>query len=373
MNKFIGLLVLATSIAGNVFAQNKVQLTNTDKTFEVPADRIIRRFTVDLGKGNKMQVELTAMEDIDQLKNADSLVKVFLHDIEPLKDSLSDELLPKRIDYAIDSSGRKKIRILHYQPKGSSFLVTQGDIAVLKLEQDTVNIITTFQGNIQSILSKKEKYLHYCRISFFVNQLAELPAYLDGKLNEKINLIANNKRNDWSGDGDEQFRLDKDHTITAKQPQGYISGAGDYLNLNASVNLQNYKNYFVPSFNIGANVFAMIGHFKYEVGFAWEPHFFFGKNNAGNLQTFRNDFITLTLGRKPTIERDINGPHFNLFQTLTVGYLIRQKGDYFDNHTFRIGTGGVNLKGNKLRLEPVFYFHDLFKNVTPGLRLSMNF
>src|SRR5450432_1185865 len=106
MKRIIGLLVLATSITGNVCAQEKVQLTNTDKTFEVPANRITRRFTVNLGTGNKMQIELTAIEDIDHLKNVDSLVKVVLHDLEPLKDSLSDELLPKRIDFAIDSLGR---------------------------------------------------------------------------------------------------------------------------------------------------------------------------------------------------------------------------------------------------------------------------
>ena len=60
-----------------------------DKTFEVP-DHIIfnRKFTINLDNKNKLIIRLSDINDLQQLSNLDSLVHVFLRDIEPLKDSL---------------------------------------------------------------------------------------------------------------------------------------------------------------------------------------------------------------------------------------------------------------------------------------------
>jgi hypothetical protein len=376
MKKIIGWLVLGISITGKVCAQEKTgtaSLTITDKTFEIPANTITRRFFIDLGKGNKMQLELTALEDIDRIKDIDSLVKVFLHDIIPLKDSLADELTPKRIDFVIDSMGRKKIRLQQYPSKGSSFLVDGNDVAALKLEQDTINITGMFPGNTQGVLSKKGITPHYYRVSFFVNQITELPNYLDGKLNEKMSLLDKNKNNHWSGMNG-QVHLDKDPTITSKQPGGHFLGTGDFLELHAGINLQNYKNYFIPGFNISADVFISSGLYKYQFGVAWEPQFLFAKNSQGNLQTFRNDFIILTLGREPQVNKEPGyGPSISFFHHLSLGYLVGQRGGFMDAHTFRIGTGGFDWNKSRLKLEPLLYFHDFFRNVTPGLKVSMNF
>jgi len=376
MKKIIAVLMLVTGILITAIAQEEPVRTKTDNTFEPPLNSITRRFTIDLGRGNKMQLELSAMENINHIKNIDSLVRVFLQDLEPLKDSLSNELLSKRIDYVTDSLGRKKIRIQQYQPKGSSFLVTPNDVASLKVEQDTIFISGTVPGKTVWILSKKAIVSNYYRIGFFVNQLTELPGYLDGRLNEKMNAVQKSDNEKWSAQKDENYHIrNGDPAIYAKQPKGYyFSWRGDYLELNAGLNLQNYKNYFVPSFTLKATAFIKNEHYKHEIGFAWEPHFLFSKNSQGNLQTFRNDFITLLLGREPLKNKEPDGgPHFNFFQHLSVGYLVRQKGDFYDPHTFRLGTGGINWNGGRLKLEPLLYFHDFFEGATPGLRLSVSF
>ena len=59
----------------------------------------------------------------------------------PLKDSFSDQLTSKRVDFFTDAEGRKKIRIQQFQPDGSSFLLNNGEMASLKIAQDTVNLI----------------------------------------------------------------------------------------------------------------------------------------------------------------------------------------------------------------------------------------
>ena len=370
------LLALIISATGSLCAQENYARTNTDKTFEPPANSITRRFVVDLGKGNKMQLEVSNIDDVRHIRNIDSLVKIFLHDMEPLKDSLTNELAAKRIDYAIDSMGRKKIRLQQYAPKGNSFLVDQNDVAALKIEQDTIYIMGVLPGSSTSVLTKKIPVTDYYRIGFFINQLAELPSYMDGRLKEKADYIANNANKHWVPQQDGTWHLlNGDASVSAKHPAGTLAGTGDFIELKAGINLQNYKNYFVPSFIFSANVYARTLTHRYQIGAAWEPHFLFSKNAQGNLQTYRNDFITLLLGRERIHNdpRAFNGPYFSFFQHLSVGYLIRSKGDFYDPHTFRVGTGLVEWQGGKVKFEPLFYFHDFFKGVTPGVRVTVNF
>ena len=112
MKKTFIALMLFISILPDLCAQSK---SKEDKAFEVPENIIInRRFYIDLEKGNKLTIEVTDITDLQRIANIDSLLKVFASDLTPLRDSLSDPLSSKRIDYVTDAQGRKKIRILKY-------------------------------------------------------------------------------------------------------------------------------------------------------------------------------------------------------------------------------------------------------------------
>lgn len=374
MKKIISLLVLVTSITQSAIAQQEPALLNTDKTFEVPANALNRRFTVDLGKGNKMQVELSDIADLDRFTNIDSMLRVFLQDIIPFKDSLSDELSSKRIDYVTDELGRKKIRIQLFKPKGSSFLLQPGNVAALKLEQDTVNFMGTKLYTERSSLLKPFSEIRYYRLSFFVNQLSDLNNYLDAGLNEKINSIKKNENARWIKDKEGRWHIKNgDQAIYSNhQPAGWMAGTGDYLTSRWSVNIQNYKNYFVPSLSLGVAVVFNNGNIKKDLGLLWEPNFFFAKNAEGKLQTFRNDFITLTYGQA-RVKRTGPEKEASYLTVFSLGYLARRKGNYFEKNTWRVGAGQVSLFTGKVKIEPIFYFNDLFKGVTPGLRLMLNF
>jgi hypothetical protein len=362
-------LMLATSITGACFAQ-QAATTNSDKIFELSPDIFNRRFIIELGKGNILQIELNDISDLARFNNMDSVLRVFLQDIEPLKDSLSDELAAKRIDYITDSAGRKKIRVQQFKPKGSNYLVNHGDAAALKLEQDTVNFIGIVPFRAKYTLRKAFMATRYYRLSFFVNNLPDLKAYTDGRLNEKIINLQKNVNASWVSDKKGMYRW-KDNDIKAKLPGGYI-GAGDFLTLRLSVNAQNYKNYFVPSFSLGAALILSHNNFKRDIGLFWEPNFFFAKNAQGNLQTFRNDFLTLTFGQG-TVRDHSPLKESEFITVLSIGYLITQKGDYFDKRTIRIGAGALSLFEGKTKIEPVLYFTDLFKGVTPGIRWIQGF
>src|SRR6185437_6371090 len=109
MKKTISLLVLFLSITATLCAQTT---NKSDKAFEVPSDIIInRRFYINLDKGNKLEIALTDITELERVANIDSLLQIFIKDITPLKDSICDPLTSKRIDYITDAQGRKKIRL----------------------------------------------------------------------------------------------------------------------------------------------------------------------------------------------------------------------------------------------------------------------
>lgn len=374
MKKIIILLMLVTGITEKAIAQDETTMSNADRVFNVPADQVKRSFTANLGKGNVMKIELTDIEDLERFKNIDSLVKIFLQDMIPLKDSLADELSSRHIDYLTDELGRKKIRIRTSKPEGSSFLLQQGNLAALKLEQDTIVFSGSYVYTITSTLLKPFKEVRYYRLSFFVNQWTDLNQLSTAGLNEKVSTIQKNQKARWKKDNDGHWYIKNgDPSIYSDhQPAGYVSGTGDYLTSLTSTGFQNYKNYFVPSVSLGIGLGFNNGKVKSELGLLWEPNFFFSKNAQGSLRTYRNDFLTFTY-RRSSLKKENEIPAVSLLNGFSFSYLIRRSGDFFEKNSMRFGVGAVSLFKNKINIEPVFYFNDLFKGFTPGLRLAVNF
>lgn len=365
-------MMLATGITGAAFAQN--ERTVTEKTFEIDDANFQRKFTINIDKGNKVQIELKSMDDLDKIKNLDSLLAVFMQDLKLLKDSLPDDASSVRIDYVAAATGTKTVRIVKHAPQGSSFVIRKDDLAALKLEQDTVNFIGRVLFVAKYTLRKPFDEVRYYKVSFFVNNLSDLDTYVAGKLNEKIaTLNEKTQASRWVKDNAGNWHIRKgDQSISAKNPAGYVANQNDFITSRLSANAQNYKSYFVPSFNLGIAAVFIKENFKRDIGLSWEPNFLFAKNAAGKLTTYRNDFITLTFGQGPIKENDAHkeSPFISAF---SLSYLTRRKGDFFDKNTLRLGAGQLSLFEGKTKIEPMFYFTNLFKGVTPGIRWTQQF
>jgi hypothetical protein len=369
MFKNVFCVMLALGITGTSFAQ---RLRFSTKKFDPPANSIGRTFEIKLDRGNKIQIEVTSMEDLQYFDNMDSLIRMFLQDIAPLKDSLANELFSKRIDYILDSSNKKKIWIKLYPQNGSSFLVQNGNVSALKLEQDTIHFIGMTSIPPKSSLTKKSSWNRYYRLSIFINQLSELPDYADGRISSKISELEKDAYSGWKRSDNGINYLKADPVITTKRPISDRSGPGDFIGFDASANIQNYKNYFTPSFNVNVQ-FNFNSTSKYrELNFAWEPYFLFSRTTQGNTQTFRNDFVSVTWGGRQITEENRKKETLHLF-AISIAYLVNHQGDLMDPHTFRVGVGRLQFFGGITRIEPILYFHDFFKGVSPGIRLVQKF
>jgi len=383
MKPFLCLLMLVTCIKGALYAQQMP----SKKTFGLPGNYINRRFYFELHQGNEIQLGLKSLKDLDAIGDLDSLIRVCLRDLAPFKDTLADELASKKIDYSIDASGRKEVRIQQTLPTGSSFLLQTDGMAALKLEQDTLHILAPVNGSAASSGSGEP---HRFEVTILVNGIAELPRIMGADIKGKVEMLRRSMDGQetktawhWDAGPNRRLHLKQDPDISEGYEDGGVVRGGDRVQGVITTNLQNYKSYFVPSFSLGLDfvfnssrdILPRPSAYEYEIGLNWEPQFFF-QNTQGKLQTYRNDFLTLTLGRFIKEKRAsplVNDIHFFFPGRLTLSYLINRNGSFYEKNTFRLGTGGVTLFKEKFKLEPVIYFNNFFKGVTPGVRLQVAF
>jgi len=347
LNGLLGILLLSTPASS--YAQNKTNkdLSPEDKVFTPPPFSIKRTYYVALGKGNRLQAEFGDVNGPDRLRNIDSILMVFLSDLKRFHDSLADPLTAKRIDYLSDASGHKKMRFRQLLPPGSTFLLGDNEPARLRLRQDTIYIL---------LVSLRDGQPLYDRIGFFINSYDELEGLVTTGLGEKIRLMKDGAGT-WS-------RRDSDPSVTEK-PWGRA-----YIRLDGYLAVQNYKNYFVPSASLGTTI-----HFerKYNIhtfSAWWEPGFFFGTSPQGRSEIYRNDFVVLRYGYDRSDSGKEPSEKTGLYTNISIGYLVRREGTYFPPHSFRLSAGDWQLKGGKLVIEPLIYFNDFFRGVTPGLRVG---
>ena len=355
MKKITCMMMLLVSITGDLIAQENSPANS--KVFGFPVEKMTRRFYFDLGKGNTMQLEMEALDDLPRIR-IDSLLRIMLVDADALKYK-GNELSSRNIDYVFESSGSNKIRIREIRSSGTSYVMDQGNPSLLKTEQDSVFLMGTLPY---------KKTAHHYRISFYLNDLSDLISYPEFKLQQKFDQVYNSKPQRWNTEKGKTY-LPDDKTVSSNQAKGRFMGY-DYLNLRISADIQNYKNHFVPSLTFGA-VFDISGNkYRHAFGFWGEYHFSFEKNAEGKLQTFGNKFISLSYQRTSIREND-KKTFFN--PNVSFGFLANRRGEMYDKGTMKIGAGKFTMASGKTSLEPIIYFTDFFKQVTPGLRLVQSF
>lgn len=368
MNRFFIGLMLLCSINQETTAQNQV---SNEYPFNIPPNSTNRYFWIDLDKGNKVEIYVNNIDDLDKFSNMDSIIYGFLKDLKQFEDSLKDESTVKRIDYNLDDANNRKLRISQYKPTGTAFLISNGEAAELKTRQDTIN----FTGKVDFIanypLRKKFNDTRYYKVTFLLNNVADIAGYMNNTINQKITSIKNNIREKWDNNDDKSYSPLADPSIKSNSVRGYNAG-GDFIEFTASADIQNYKTSFVPSASIGFSFVLGGKNIRREIGLLSEYHFSFSKNAAGNNRTHISQFLTLRYARGYIKDNDVRKNNYNLLN-FSVSYLIRNKGNLYEKNTSKITAGELRLFEGKSKIQPVLYIRDFFKSVTPGIRWVQHF
>ena len=328
------------------------------------------------------------MAHLPAVMNLDSLLNIVWSEILPLKDSFPNDLNNRLLNVNLSSTGKTKMRVVTYPPRGNSFVKTTDGLARLKIEQDTLQITgfvreeRKFKVNENMKLMVLEKtdhgtYIMYTSwtVTLLINNLSEIPG-LAGTLNPYMKQVAADYTS-LTGYQPRKNAINKVNILY--EPLSALSGKDKYtvylspknkyhFEVIVQTGIQNVQSTFGVSASTGVGFTSLLFSRPGKSFFLlWEKYLFFERNTAGQSVKLRNDFITFQF--KNRFGRIDKSPDINLSQNFSLGYLVHRDGDYLNKNTFKLGMPGLEFRN--LQIQPQFIFNDFFKDFYPSIKLQV--
>ncbi len=346
------LFLLALTGALGIFCASAQQTFNYDPQFS-------RTFSILLDEGEEMKIELTSPEQLNELPNPDSLIKLLSADIIKLGDSLDLDIDASHVYFIVGDSAERVVRVKRWPSPFRQFIIVNGEPNRFKDVQDTV-VIDGWTGSPSKLY----------RYTFYLNFLASVDKYSNGKLNRELNTLRENMNTKWT-DSKKHYFLQNNVHIWAPAPQGKPSNRMMML-IRPSIDIQNYQDKFIPSISLGLTIARNHKNVYTEYGISSEIHFRFAKDLDANSRTYINPFVTVYYGRGVSTESGF-APN-RLFPYISLSFSPKNKGKvYREDQTFRFGVGRFFLGNKTTKIEPGIYVDGFFKSASPSLRLVQAF
>ena len=326
----------------------------------------VSHIEVDLGQGNTLLVGFDRYSQLQARKNIDSLLRLFVADFQKVEDTTQSLV---QATHAVFRPGETDRRlVLRYTPQRSlSFRFSEDDEPLLvKTQQDTLQIVWT-SATTQSTPDEFSVYL-------LVNKLPDIGRMLPGwDINQKMKQAMESaqayKGHDLTSPR-MAFTMVKSLNKNAKIIHPGLA-KNPFISFHPGIGVGVIRNQLVPSFSLDAQFIPSRFHnVGYSLGYV--SNFFFGQSATdGSFQPFRNDFLTVGVAFYQ-FNKDRRTSSFSR-QTASffVGIPVHRRENYFDANTIRL-SGTVYQKG-LLNVQPEMYMNGFFRNVYPGLRLTVGF
>jgi len=353
------------AVAQRLFVPNTTPVSQTIFSPTEPGKQQCN-FFVWLPEKNRIWFDLAWVNHLSKVPDVDSLIRETAKLLQPIMDSFEADGWLRRVE--VDITQKPALfRVITYLDKPQAFTRMEDEIVQVKMDQDTIRIKFFQEKNDASYLN------------LLVNNIGDIQKLPPNAGNRSLELIKkgieknypfpikNDARNSYYA----VFNLETGELVSPGSKNYHaLKVPSDQLEITLlKPSLSYARGNVFTGFSFGANInyFKLKGEngFRIGLGMYWEPQFSFQKDASGKIQSTRNDFLTLRIAETPTKPY----ANFELLTTLSVGYLIRRSGNSFEKNTFRIGLPGVAT--GRLHLEPELYCNDFFKNVSPGIRLSL--
>jgi hypothetical protein len=387
MKKIIILALALAGATGSVLSQqtiiriDDVAVTKTEQMFQdyqfLPAHV---KFDFNFTKGNRMTIQLSSLTQLDSLPSLDSLFSEVKKALRLLDDTTVNPIYNKRVDY-ITTHSDARVRIKNYPPSGNIYSLRQNnEVTELKVEQDTLRISLYTMDQVFTTNDKKKIIgARRYHLTFYLNNLSDFNTLPIEKLNATIDIlkaeIAPSKAKEskhygiyyyalYDVETQKKQRTSSNKTLRSTKvrvlPDPYVQSGFQFV-----------RGVAVPSAGVGIQLFQKKSETSERAWrLMWEPLFFFSRDANNKVTMDRNDFITF----KQHSESSWKGTtkEIEFVQNVSVGYLIRRKGNWLEKNTikFSLPTG---IQYKNILLEPEFVFNDFFRNFSPSLKLTVVF
>jgi hypothetical protein len=332
-------------------------------------------------KSTRVMLELTSIKQLNNLPNLDSMLTIVKNDLRYLSDSLKQDAIVRRVDYVMGGI-KPQIKIANNTNNSSTYTITNNELTDLKVGQDTLRIKhSTINGTDIAFNANGDKINTQKFEPFFVtvitNNLSDINTLPENTLLICLNRLKQEVTPEYVNKSDAKSRYTAFFNMTTNKMFSpsklkyikYYSSQRPELVPNIYNSLQYVNGSFAPSLAVGLRyTFGNKDFSKQHIYAMWEPYFFFRRDGITNsLLTDRNEFITLRY-----IETENNkNKGFDFVSNVSLGYLIRQRGNWFAPNTIKLGLPGV--RSGWLQLETELFFTGLFKGFSPSLKLTLHY
>ncbi len=322
-------------------------------------------FFIDLKVGNKMRIDVYDRYGPAMHYNIDSLMNIAVQCYERIKDSLADDYYARTMDINLYDTVLRSIGWGAMPPKERRMLVYDSTQNIVKFMQDTVFI------KLYSVMPRiGEHFPPFLKITLTLNSVAEIENFNTGRYNVMLADLDPYNNKQWSIGANGRRWLKENSSIQiirAYDETKLQRRMGHYISFSA----QNYRAHFVPSVSAGFGMITEQNFIREEIFAGYEMAFTFEKGADGREASFANHFITLSY---KTSNLNVSRNHIiGVFPNLKLSYLIIRKGTVMDKHSFRIGVAQFTVGKGDLKIEPSFYFKNLFREVSPSFRITQSF
>lgn len=390
MNRLLLCTALAMSLNGNLMAQGisypwveKNPRSKTETAFNMPTCIVNVRDFVHLNDEQKIIFELNNPNDYEFIRNLDSTISQFIQDISFYRDSLANNPGNIRIDYARTQEAISQLSFKKYDAGADMFIKRNGELAKMKLEQDTIRFflrVFSEERNGKNGFKNKIAHLHIVQITFCLNNYSNIEKLAANKdlLHNIIDTLLITKRESTKTDPykfpsstiyrpfSDTKRFESFGGIIEteiRKPWG-IANRSDYLTMDGNMGIGLVRNTLTPYAEMGItymNRQRKLDKNDYLFGrVSASTYVFFDKNAAGEYLVHDNWFVNAELGEK----------HDDQTNSMGIGYLAFQKGNYFKGTTMKVFLN-LNLKKNRFTISPELIITNDFKQIFPGITLKV--
>ena len=320
-------------------------------------------YFIDLKTGNNMRIDVYDRYDSAMHYNIDSLMNIAVACYGRIKDSLENDYYARTMDINLYDTVMRSIGWGATAPTEKRMLLYDSLQNIVKFLQDTV--VIKWYSVVPRI---GEHFPAFLKITLTLNNIRKIEKFNTGGYNMMLAEAAPYKNKKWTSGNNSRLWLKENNSIQIIR--GYDETKLQVRPIRyISFSAQNYREHFVPTVNISFGISTEKNFIRRELFAGYEMAFTFQKNADGREASFVNNFITLSY-KTNNMNFARNG--IAVIPNLKLGYLVAGKGTVMDKRTFRLGLAEFNI-GKGLMIEPGFYFTDLFRQLSPGLRITQSF
>ncbi len=381
MKKHFLFFLLAAGTAFSLPAQNYSQPLITQRVFDTPepgkSGCVFKFYFPDK---KMVMLELTKISMLPHLPDLDSMIRVTSQILDPLKDSLQNDGMVRRVDVLLNNSF-PNIRLLNHQEFSNTYTVKDKELLLLKMNQDTLRIIgyanTGYQNKIiqdgETVLSEMTAKFSVTITLDNINDLSKIPGNMMEQclavLTPQVSrfLKVDNNFFNWKYNFAASFSMRTGKMFSPANGRFIqISERGFEPVLGFST--QYSRGFFAPGFFAGYQLNFGNNYFRNSFRLFMETQFLFSRDSVNRLKTDPNSFITLQFRQ---FEKTKESNHLNFVANLSLSYLFKRSGNWYEPQTFRLG---LPVFANRhFSIEPELVFNNFFKNVSPGIRFVLHF